>query len=852
VTAPDIEAVEAQRAALWRNGFHPVPLLNWDHQDKAKAGKAPLGNDWPRTAMQDPPECIRLGAVPHALNTGIMTGAVIAIDEDVNDPELAAEVDAAVVRHLGDAPMRYRDNSPRRARLYRVAEGELGSRRLVSRSGKGKVEMLGRAHQLASFGKHVSGVELRWTVSPATEITFADLPVITEAQPDALFADLAPIIDAELPSQSGSLPASAGLEPEASIERIAALLADIPNDRPADWEAWNRVLMAIWRASGGSPAGLALAVEWTERNPYCGTQDRAAARREKRTGKPDFCAARWRYFAKSPPSWVGVQTLMGMADDARRRMLEGLEGHGPGNGGTGPASEPAGSSKWDTRPDDTPDPLIAPTQPQALYPLPDACPFFRDTTRAVAGASEAAISLAGCVTLATMANAVARIVEKIEISPGLNYALSLYVAAIVGSSERKTTCERYTFASANEFISDKLTPVYLQALAEYRADLAIYEADKRDILTRRSQSKKAAKDDGFGFDDAGADRKHALMQLTEPVEPRSPRLITNDFTAEGLRKRVNETGGMVAVVTSEGAAVFHGYTFGDKNRRAAGAGILSRYWDGDDEDAARAGGSTNNKKPRVILCLGVQPRIASTFFADLDLRDQGIVNRFLITWPPSKAGTRQLEFPTQVDLATIRRFNDQAAACLRVAHGLDPRATDAPVVIAVTGAARQAWHDFAVRTERRQAKGQPYEAISGYAGKAAEEAARIAAIFTLFANPNADVVELDAMQAGIALADWHCGEWLRICDLVEPDPEMKLAVRLFEWLKEHYQPKDSFTARDVYTGKACGITTRGPADRLLKVLETHGLVVTSDPPKPRTRGRPPLVSWRLGGGNERV
>ena len=318
------------------------------------------------------------------------------------------------------------------------------------------------------------------------------------------------------------------------------------------------------------------------------------------------------------------------------------------------------------------------------------------------------------------------------------------------------------------------------------------------------------------------------------------------FRHRRLRKRVTDTGGMVAVVTSEGAAVFNGYTFGDKNRRAAGAGILSRYWDGDDEDSARAGGSTNAKTPRVILCLGVQPRIASTFFADLDLRDQGIVNRFLITWPASKAGTRQLEFPTKADLATIRRFNDQAVMCLRMAHGVTPRSNDAPVVIGVTGAARQAWHDFALRTERRQAKGEPYEAIPGYAGKAAEEAARIAAIFTLFTDRRADAVGLDAMQAGIALADWYCGEWLRICDLVDPGPEIKQAARLAEWLQATYGgAAKTFTARDVYRAEACGITTREPADQLLKILATHGVIETADPPKPRKEGRPPLVKWRL-------
>lgn len=850
LSASDTNAVAEVRQQLWQAGYHVLAVLSHDHRDRKVAGKAPIGRSWPTLARRDPPDVLRYPPVPHALNTGALSDGLRPFDFDIDDRSLAERCRELVISRLGIAPLRFRTNSGRCLLVYRAAEGE--PRKLSISGTFGKIEVLGKGQQFVAAGTHVSGAELQWQ-PPLWAVPRDDLTAVSEGQVLAVLAELAPLIGAEAPA-GGRLfngPARSegtGAAPEASIERITALLAEIPNDGPADWEFWNRTGLAIWRATGGSPEGLAAWTEWSERNPHCGSHYRT-----------DSCSDRWRHYATSPPDKVGVQTLEGMAQDARAAMLEGLEGHGRGNGTAAPEDapetprpQPKGSSKWDhpQPPDETADPLIAPSQPQAPYPLPDAGGFFAVTVQAVVRAAEADRSLAATVTLASMANAVARIVEKVEIAPGLSYALSLFTASIVGSSERKTTAERYMFESTNAFVNDELAPVYQKALAGYRADLAIYEASKKAILARTRRSKKAAKDDEFGFDDGGTSRKAALMNLKEPTPPKSPQLITNDFTIEGLRKRIAETGGMVAVITSEGAAIFSGYTFGDATRRAAGAGTLSRYWDGDAEDAARAGVSSTTHNPRVVMSIGVQPRVASSFFADLDLRDQGITSRFLVTWPASLAGSRNLSFPAQADLTAIKRFNDQAAVCLRIAHSVTPRDEDAPDVIGVTDTARQAWRDYALRTERRQAPGQLYETVRGYAGKAAEQAARIAAILTLFADPNAAVVDLDAMQAGIAVADWYTAEWARICDLVEPDPELKQAARLFDWLRATYggPERPLFTARDVYRAEACGITTREPADRLLKLLAAHGLVVTSDPPKPRTTGRPPLVKWQLGVG----
>ena len=64
---------------------------------------------------------------------------------------------------------------------------------------------------------------------------------------------------------NGGDPHEAGVEPQAPSDRIAAALDVIPNN--ADWDQWNAVGMATWRATGGSGEGLAAFDTWSKKSP---------------------------------------------------------------------------------------------------------------------------------------------------------------------------------------------------------------------------------------------------------------------------------------------------------------------------------------------------------------------------------------------------------------------------------------------------------------------------------------------------------------------------------------------------------------------------------------------------------
>jgi hypothetical protein len=83
---------------------------------------------------------------------------------------------------------------------------------------------------------------------------------------------------------------------EAELELLLAAFAAIPND-DVDWETWNVVGMATWRASGG--AGFAIFDAWSQK---CGKYN---ARKT---------AEKWAEYFKYPPTQIGVGSIIHWAN----------------------------------------------------------------------------------------------------------------------------------------------------------------------------------------------------------------------------------------------------------------------------------------------------------------------------------------------------------------------------------------------------------------------------------------------------------------------------------------------------------------------------------------------------------
>ena len=176
------------RRGLIAQGYRVVPCI----------GKRAQGLNWPNSRWRADQMDGLLRHLPHATNTGILTGDVVAIDIDTPDPETAKAITAMAVELPGFAAAPYRiGNAPKRLYLFRT-----DSPRRVVKTGKYlinrhpcQVEVLGIGQQFVAYGIHPdTGRPYEWFNGSPAETPFADLPLIDVADIDTLLQRAEPYL----------------------------------------------------------------------------------------------------------------------------------------------------------------------------------------------------------------------------------------------------------------------------------------------------------------------------------------------------------------------------------------------------------------------------------------------------------------------------------------------------------------------------------------------------------------------------------------------------------------------------------------------------------------------------------
>lgn len=483
-----------------------------------------------------------------------------------------------------------------------------------------------------------------------------------------------------------------------------------------------------------------------------------------------------------------------------------------------------------------PQPLVREIAPGAAYPVQALGPL-RAAVEAVQGITQAPVAIPAQSALAAASLAVQGFAD-VETLGGLR-PLSLYTLTIARSGERKSACDAPFMETLREHEKEQATAQHDETQSWANAQ-ALWKGERDRILAEAKKGK-------------GEKRVAAQADLEAlgagPVAPPSADRIVTEPTVEGLTKLFATGQPSLGLFSDEGGQFLGGYAMNRDNRLKT-LTALNDLWQGKEIRRTRSGdGHTTLYGRRLAIHLMVQPAVARGFMADPLASDTGFFPRFLMCEPPSAIGTRK-QANARRDDGAFASFASRQRAILATPMPMDAETRELqPRRLALAPDARALLAGFSDAVEAAQAPGGDLAHITGTASKAAEQAARIAGVLTLWTDLDARAVTAKTMADAITLAQFYLSEASRLASAATVSAEIEKAESLRKWLLESWPHTDVMT-RDVVRLGPNPLRESPKARAALVILENHGWLVRLDPGAV-VRGAARAEAWRIvkGGGN---
>lgn len=351
---------------------------------------------------------------------------------------------------------------------------------------------------------------------------------------------------------------------------------------------------------------------------------------------------------------------------------------------------------------------------------------------------------------------------------------SLFLVTIASSGDRKTSADKLALQSIRDH-ERELRRDHHRATQNFSIDKAAYDA-------QIAEAKRGRK--------SRAEREQAMREVGEPPNPpATPAILVEDFTIEGLTKLLDEGYPITGLFSDEGARVLGGYSM-QEGRSASTGAALSQMWDGKPIKRVRSGEVVKIlENRRVAVHLMLQPGVASKFFADREMRDQGLMSRLLIAYPRSLKGHRLWREPDEGSWDAIADYHSRLTGLTQqVFNRIHPETRDLELAtVKLQPDARAMWIAFSDHLERQQCADGPLSEVSDIASKMAQHALRIAAVLSYFSRGEKLIEEgisARSMGAGIELAQYYLAEAMRMFDMGTVSADSDNAQLLIEFIRK--------------------------------------------------------------------
>lgn len=380
---------------------------------------------------------------------------------------------------------------------------------------------------------------------------------------------------------------------------------------------------------------------------------------------------------------------------------------------------------------------------------------------------------------------------------------SLFLLEGGGSGERKTACDSWFTAPIADF-EQAAREAHKLNFAKYEGNFSVWDVKEKAAKKGLTDALKgAAVVDGSMSNDltspAAAENQYweFLNKNPRPKVPVCARMLYDVPTAERLYQAL---GGypLMAILSDEGGS-FAGSRAMSAESMTATMSVINKGWDGKPVIKDTKGDADYCANPRITMHLMMQHGILNDMLSagNGKARDMGWVARFLMCDPVSTKGTRF--YREDGSTFAIDLFNRRIGALLSRPLQID---NDTLVTrpLPPSPAAKAAWVAYHDKIEREVGPGGRYEGLADVASKSAENAARIACIFTYFSDET-EVTEATMVNA-CAIAEWYLVETLTYFGLKAEPQSVTDAYAIENWIVEQCvkDKSDHVTLRQLTTG----------------------------------------------------
>lgn len=275
------------------------------------------------------------------------------------------------------------------------------------------------------------------------------------------------------------------------------------------------------------------------------------------------------------------------------------------------------------------------------------------------------------------------------------------------------------------------------------------------------------------------------LEARKPEPPKVPRLLILDATPEGLIWRLAKGWPVGGVQSSEAGAFFGGHAMG-RDSIMRNLATYNYLWDGLPLDVdRRTSESYSVRSARVTMGLAAQSGTVRQWLENGRglARESGFLARFLLAWPESTQGRRMFQEAPE-HWPALARFHRRLADLLDHPLTFDDLGVLAPVVLDLDPEAKAVWVAFHDSVESELAPSGDMAEARDVASKAADNAARMAALFHVFEHGPDGTISADHMQRAARIVTWHLFEAKRVLNQIAVPESVADALALEAWMVE--------------------------------------------------------------------